>query len=263
MTTDEVLQRVVVPRPNDSDAMEQVASFLGASLQGQGAQVSREAFVATPHGFEIVFAAAFAIAAGYAIALALGRHRLALVLLLGAAGLLLAEFELLWSPLSGLAPATLHNVVGTFSGRAGGPRLVFVAHYDTTTHFGNHATWGPTGFVLGPAVGLVIALALLGIARAARGRSRPPRALGLLVVAPFAAMAWFHRRALRCAKRVPARSTTVVRSSRFCKWRGASPRDPMMLPPRATRLQRRRRRTRLRLAGTRSDTAARRAGCPS
>ena len=194
MTTDELLQRVVVPRPNGSDAMERVASFLGAALQGQGADVTRESFVATPHGFEIVFAAAFAIAAGYAIAIALGRPRIAIVLLLGAAALLLAEFELLWSPLSGLAPATLQNVVGTFPGAAGGPRLVFVAHYDTTTHFGNHATWGPVGFLLGPAVGLGLLLAIGGIVRARSQQTLPPslRALALLVVAPFAAMAWFH-----------------------------------------------------------------------
>jgi hypothetical protein len=194
MTTAELLQRVVVPRPNGSDAMERVASFLGSALQGQGAVVTREAFVATPHGFEIVFAAAFAIAAGYAVAVALGRYRLAVALLLGAAALLLAEFEWLRSPLSGLAPATLQNVVGTFPGAPGGARLVFVAHYDTTTHFGNHAMWGPTGFLLGPAVGLGLVLAILGIARARSRRSLPPalRALALLVVAPFAAMAWFH-----------------------------------------------------------------------
>jgi len=194
VTIDEVLYRVVVPRPNGSAELERVGSFLAAALRGQGAQVTREPFAATPHGFELAFGAALALATGFALALALRRWRVAVALLFTAAALLLAEFELLWSPVSGLLPATLHNIVGTFPGVAGGPRLVFVAHYDTTTHFGNHATWGPTGFLLGPAVALGAALAIAGMLRARRGRTLAPgwRALGVLVVAPFAAMAWFH-----------------------------------------------------------------------
>jgi hypothetical protein len=194
VTIDEVLYRVVVPRPNGSAELERVGSFLAAALQGQGAQVTREPFTATPHGFELVFSAALALVTGYALALALRRHRVALAFLFAAAALLIAEFELLWSPVSGLLPATLYNVVGTFPGVAGGPRLVFVAHYDTTTHFGNHATWGPTGFLLGPAVALGAALAIAGLLRARSGRTLAPgwRGLALLVVAPFAAMTWFH-----------------------------------------------------------------------
>ena len=194
MTIDEVLYRVVVPRPNGSAELERVGAFLAAALQGQGAHVTREPFAATPHGFELAFGAALALATGYALALALRRWRVALALLFAAAALLLAEFELLWSPVSGLLPATLHNVVGTFPGAAGGPRLILVAHYDTTTHFGDHAMWGPTGFLLGPAVALGAALAIAGLLRARSGRTLAPgwRALGVLVVAPFAAMAWFH-----------------------------------------------------------------------
>jgi hypothetical protein len=194
VTIDELLQRILVPRPNGSAELERVGGFLSAALQGQGAQVAREPFAATPHGFELAFTAALALAVGYALAIALRRYRIALALLLAASALLLAEFELLWSPISGLLPATLHNVVGTFPGAPGGPHLVFVAHYDTTTHFGNHATWGPTGLLLGPAVALGFALAIGGWLRARRGRALDTgvRALALLVVAPFAAMAWFH-----------------------------------------------------------------------
>ena len=63
---------------------------------------------------------------------------------------------LLWAGLTFAAPAgaarillicdsitawVMHNVVGTFPGVAGGPTLVFSAHYDTATHFGDHFTW--------------------------------------------------------------------------------------------------------------------------
>ena len=78
MTIDELLYRVVVPRPNGSAELERVGSFLAAALQGQGAQVTREPFTATPHGFELAFSAALVLVTCFALALALRRWRVAL-----------------------------------------------------------------------------------------------------------------------------------------------------------------------------------------
>jgi acetylornithine deacetylase/succinyl-diaminopimelate desuccinylase-like protein len=86
------------------------------------------------------------------------------------------------------------NVVGTFPGRAGGGTLIFTAHYDTTTHYGDHYDWGVWGFAQGPAVLLAVGLALAGLWRRRAGAPLP-RALAipaaLLAATPFAAMAWF------------------------------------------------------------------------
>jgi acetylornithine deacetylase/succinyl-diaminopimelate desuccinylase-like protein len=168
-----------------------VARFVAAQLDASGAEVGRQAFTGTPHGFALVWGAALALVAGYTFAIATRRHGLALVLILATAGLLLLEFEALRSPVSGLAARTQHNVVGTFAGRPGGPTLVLGAHLDTTTHFGDHLTWRTWGFLQGPATALAVGLALFGLWRARRARPLARRVtvpLAILAAVPFAAL---------------------------------------------------------------------------
>ena len=194
MTTDQLLDHLLIPRANGSPGLEQVARFLGERLQGAGAVVSQHAFTATPHGFQLVWTAALLLGAGYFAAIATRRHLLALALILTSAVMLMAEFEYLYSPVSGLLPATETNVVGTFPGQPGGPLLLFTAHYDTTTHFGDHFSWGRWGALQGPGTALAVGLALAGLWLGRRGR-RLPRAVALpvalLAVAPFVVMFWF------------------------------------------------------------------------
>jgi hypothetical protein len=99
------------------------------------------------------------------------------------------------SPVSGLWPATERNVIGAFPGRPGGPLLVFTAHYDTTTHFGDHRDWASWGWRTAPALGAAIGLSLLGLLRGLHRSGPLPRWLTLPVaggvLVPFAAMAWF------------------------------------------------------------------------
>lgn len=190
MTSDQILDLVLVPRPNGSEALERVAAGLAALLERQDGAVELQAFTATPYGFRLCWSAALALMLGYLALIANGRHRAALTLALAVPILLLLEFELLYSPLSGLLPALQHNVVATWPGAEGGPLLVFSAHYDTTTHFGDHRWWGPWGWGLGPAVAAALALAGVGA-----WRGRLPRRVALpvagLALLPFAAMAWF------------------------------------------------------------------------
>lgn len=195
MTTGEILDHVLVPRPNGSQALLQVADFLESALDAAGAEVTRQAFTATPHGFQLTWTAALLLMLGWATALLARRYALALLLAALAPLLLLLEFEWMVSTVSALWPLTEYNVVGRFAGAAGGPTLVFAAHYDTTTHFGDHFSWGRWGWRLGPATGLALGLPLLAwLLR--RWRREIPRALlaGLagLALLPFAAMWWFH-----------------------------------------------------------------------
>jgi acetylornithine deacetylase/succinyl-diaminopimelate desuccinylase-like protein len=194
MTTDEILDRVLVPRPNGSAALAEVADFLAESLRASGAEVSLHAFPATPHGFALVWSASLALALGFAAAACARRYGLALVFSLLVPLLLLAEFEGLRSPVSGLWTETQQNVVGSWPGRPGGPTLVFTAHYDSATHFGDHYSWARWGWRLGPALGLASLLSLLGLGLRRRGRELPRLLLvpaALLVLPPFAAMFWF------------------------------------------------------------------------
>ena len=194
MTTEQILDQVLIPRPNGSAGLDRVATFLVEVLERQGAVVSSHDFLATPHGFALVWAVALVLQLGFVAAVASRRYALALTLILGTAGMLLLEFEALLSPVSGLLPLVERNVVASFPGRAGAPTLVFSAHYDTTTHFGDHFSWGRWGFLQGPATASAIGLSLVGLWLRHRGRRLPQRvALPIAAVSalPFAAMFWF------------------------------------------------------------------------
>jgi hypothetical protein len=190
LTESELLDRLLVPRPNGSEALERVAAFLADALARSGAAVSFHEFSATPHGFQLVWCAALLAMTAWAWAVARRRYALALVLPLLTAAVLLAEFEWLRSPVSGLWRETERNVIGTFAGAPGGPTLLFTAHYDTATHFGDHLLWGRFGFLQGPATALALALPLAGLALRRRGRALPPALVlpgAVLALVPFAA----------------------------------------------------------------------------
>jgi acetylornithine deacetylase/succinyl-diaminopimelate desuccinylase-like protein len=194
MAVEEILDHILIPRPNGSEGFAEVASFLSGALEQSGASVTWHEFTATPHGFQIVWGVSLILVLGYCAAIAARRHGAALVLMLAIPVLLLLEFEFLRSPISGLLPLRESNIVGSFSGEPGGPTLVLCAHYDTATHFGDHSSWGAWGLRQGPATAIAVLLAAAGLWRRRRGRDLP-RALALSVAAltavPFAAMFWF------------------------------------------------------------------------
>jgi hypothetical protein len=195
MTIDDLLDHVLIPRPNGSQGLEQVAEFITGVLERSGASVTHHEFVATPYGFQVVWSVVALLTLGYVAAIATRRYWMALGAILIAAISLLLEFEFLRSPISGLLPLAESNVVGTFTGTSEGPTLIFSAHYDTTTHFGDHFSWGTWGFRQGPATAAAIALAVAGLWQQRRGRGLS-RVLALpvaaLVPVPFIAMFWFH-----------------------------------------------------------------------
>jgi len=185
-----VLDVVLVPRPGASPALREVEAFLARSLEEAGAEVHLQAFASTPHGFALTWSAALLLMAGYVAAVAARRFGLALALAFLTPALLLAEFELQLSPVSGLLPAVEHNVIGEFPAVEGAPRLVFTAHMDTTTHLGDHLDWGRWGALQGPATALALGVAAAGLLLRRRGREPSRRLsvpLALLATVPFAA----------------------------------------------------------------------------
>ena len=192
MTTEELLDSLLVPRANGSEGFFQVASFIETRLREFAPQVELHTFTATPHGIQLLMAGAFVFMLGYAGAVALRRYRLALLLFATVAITMLAELEMMWSPVSGLIPLPENNIAGTFPSRIGAPTLIFSAHYDTATHFGDHVTWYRWGVVAAAAGLVAIALPLIGSWRRRRGLELP-RSLTLPVAAfvllPFAALA--------------------------------------------------------------------------
>ncbi len=192
MSTEELLDHLLVPRPNGSESLSRVASFIETTLASHAPEVTLQTFTAAPHALQLVLSAGFLLMLGFAAALCTRRYALGLALTVLAAVLLFVEMECLWSPLSGLLPASESNVVAGFPGREGGPTLVFTAHYDSATQFGDHYAWKVWGPASGAALFLGVALAIVCLRSRRREVSRallvPASAL---VVAPFAAMAWF------------------------------------------------------------------------
>ena len=192
---DAILDRLLVPRANGTAGLSAAADFIAGTAAANGAQVQRDAFVATPHGFALVWIVCVLLAIAAALALLRGRYGIALLLGLVPSVLLLAEFELLRSPVSGLLPATEENVIATYPGKPGGPTLVFTAHYDTTTHFGDHIIWGEWGALIALGQIVSIAVPLVGLVLRRRRRGLPSwstRLAATLIIVPPAGMLFMH-----------------------------------------------------------------------
>lgn len=194
MNLDGILDEILVPRPNGSEGLERVAGFIVATLRLSTPHVVREPFPATPYGIQLVWMLMLLLLAPYGAMLLRRRYRVALILAVVAPVVLVLEFELLRSPVSGLVTTWEDNVIGTFPGRPAGPTLLLSAHYDTATHFGDHLVWYRWANWLGPASGLGITVPLLGLLRPRIGAGLPRSVLvasAAAVLAPFAAMAFF------------------------------------------------------------------------
>jgi acetylornithine deacetylase/succinyl-diaminopimelate desuccinylase-like protein len=191
---DRILDEILVPRPNGSEGLERVATFLVTTLHRYTSDVAREPFPATPYGFQLVWGLLLVLAAAYGVMLLRRRYRTALILAVIAPVLLIVEFELLRSPVSGLVTTWEDNVIATFPGRAGGSTLFLSAHYDTATHFGDHLVWHRWARWLGPAASLAAALPLLALLWPGFGTKLSRGVLAasaLIVLVPYAAMAFF------------------------------------------------------------------------
>ena len=192
MSTEELLDQLVVPRPNGSPQLDDAASFIETQLRPFAADVVIDRFVTTPYGFQLIFAFALIVMLGFAVALWWRRYGLGLALVALMAAILLAQTEYLWSPVGALIPAEERNVEAMFPGSDDGPMLILSAHYDTATQFGDHHSWTYWGYAMGAGVLGAVVLALLGLERRRRGRELPRWVAGVtmvLVLVPFAAMA--------------------------------------------------------------------------
>ncbi len=192
MSTEELLDQLVVPRPNGSPQLDDAASFIETQLRPFAADVVIDQFVTTPYGFQLIFAFALIVMLGFAAALWWRHYGLGLALIALMAAILLAQAEYLWSPVGALIPAEERNVEAMFPGHDDGPMLILSAHYDTATQFGDHYSYMSWGFAMGAGALGAVMLALVGLARRRRGRELPRRVVGVtmvLVLVPFAAMA--------------------------------------------------------------------------
>ena len=191
METEAILDTILIPRPNGSENLDTVASALAESLANAGALVSEQYFTATAHGFQLVWIMAVVMMAAYAYCLLKGKYVAAALIPVVLAVLLVLEFEYLVSTVSALSNDEERNIIGTFPGREGAPLLIFSAHYDTATHFGDHFSWGRWGKLQGPATGIAIRFPLLALDRIL---AKPPNLISSIEVhqTPLARIASDH-----------------------------------------------------------------------
>lgn len=194
MDIEQILDNILVPRPGGSDNLDAVARFLTDFLAGTGAVVTENHFTATPHGFQLVWIMAVIMMAIYSVCLLQRRYVAAALIPVILAALLVLEFEYLVSTVSALSNTDERNIIATYPGSGQGTTLIFSAHYDTTTHFGDHFSWGRWGKLQGPATGVAIGFPLLALWLRRRGKMIPlPVTLAVIPIAaaPFVAMFWF------------------------------------------------------------------------
>lgn len=193
MTLEELMDRLAVPRDNGTEGLIRTASFIEETLRVYAPEVTLQTFPATPHGIAVLTGVGLLLMLAFSVATLRRQYGVALI----PAGLLpllmLAEMEWLRSPTSWLFRQAEQNVIGTFPGLPGGPTLIFCAHYDTATQFGDHLLWARWG--LAGALVAALLLAMAGAWRSRRSRPLSQRVAGggaLLVLVPFIVMACFH-----------------------------------------------------------------------
>ncbi len=185
MTIVELLDQLIRPRPNGSQSLADTAQFIEATLRSATPDVVVEEFQATSFGFALLALVALVLVLAAAAALVRDRHAIALLLLLAVPVLFLSEMELLQSPVSGILKTRAQNVIATFHGAPSGPLIVFSAHYDTATQFGDHVHWQYVSFASGGGLAVALAFAIVGLARR---RPLPRRLVHFvlpIVVLPF------------------------------------------------------------------------------
>ena len=173
MSLEELLERVAVPRAGGSEALRGVGAFIEELLRTHSPEVSIQPFVGTPYGIGILMGVSLALALTFATAVWFDRYGLALGAVLAVALLGLLEMELLLPAVSWPARAPETNIVATFPGEPGGSTLVFAAHYDTATQFGDHFSWSLWGSLTLAAQGLALVLAAIGVFRRRTGNGLP------------------------------------------------------------------------------------------
>ncbi len=185
MTVIELLDQLIHPRPNGSQGLADAAQFIEATLRSSTPNIIIEEFQATPFGFALLALVALVLVLGATAALMRNRHAIALLLLLAVPVLFFSEMELLQSPVSGVLRAQAQNVIATFHGAPSGPLIVFSAHYDTATQFGDHVHWQYVSLASGGGLAMALGFAIAGLARR---RPLPRRLVYVvlpIVVLPF------------------------------------------------------------------------------
>ena len=181
----DILEAIVVPRPNGSTEFYRTAEYIQEWLAGQGLSVETHMFSMRPFFFEIVAAAIIAAALLFIYLAFFRKSWLAVlpVLLLGL--VMLFEASLGTTIISGLIQKDAENIIVSIQPEKAERELILSAHYDSKTQPLDHRQRELVFQLIIPSVAAGALLPLLWWGLHYRGR-RPGKKVSLLLGAVLA-----------------------------------------------------------------------------
>lgn len=182
-----VLEKIAVPRPNYSDALESTALYLKELLTTWGIPFAVQEFPLRPYFTFFAGITILLLALGFAFAVYKKRPLATLILALAIPAILLLEFEMFVPVTSWLVQKKGENIIMQFSAPSAARELIFSAHYDSKTDFWDHIQRARIYQFIPAAVILSILLAIwtFFVRRKAALSKKIPRIITLAVTGVF------------------------------------------------------------------------------
>jgi len=133
-----VLEKIAVPRPNHSYALEKTASYLKDVLTSWGIPFAVQEFHLRPYFMLFVGITILILALCFAFAIYKKRPVAALILALAIPTILILEYEFFVPVTSWLVQKEGENIIMHFPSSSAARELIFCAHYDSKTDFWDH-----------------------------------------------------------------------------------------------------------------------------
>jgi hypothetical protein len=134
----EILKRIAVPRPDHSDTLEQVASYIKELLTSWDIPFVVQEFALRHYSLFLLGLAIFLLAVLFLFVILKKKPLLALITVLVIILVLILEVELNVHPVSFLMTKPSENIIANFSVPDAEREIIFCAHYDSKNDFYDH-----------------------------------------------------------------------------------------------------------------------------
>jgi hypothetical protein len=134
----EILKKIAVPRPDQSEALDQVAAFLKELLTSWGAPFTVQEFTLRPYSLFLLGLTTLILGVLFFFCIYKKKPILALITVLAIPALLIIEVEFNINIVSSLITKPSENIVISFKAPDAVREIIFAGHYDSKTDFYDH-----------------------------------------------------------------------------------------------------------------------------
>lgn len=134
----EILKKIAVPRPDHSEALDQVAAFLKELLTSWNVPFTVQEFTLRPYNFFLLGLATIILGLLFFFCIYKKKPILALITVLVIPVLLILEVELNTHIVSSLITKPGENIIISFKAPDAVREIIFAGHYDSKTDFYDH-----------------------------------------------------------------------------------------------------------------------------